>query len=175
VTCIFSATTRALDKFFSFCANYHNGQGEHFAAWLRVNKPSTLIYHVVGAQGSRHGLCHMAAPAIYMNYHVCSDYASYVLSLPKKQDNILLWCLFVVMASEEMIAQSRLFSILFISLCIPMCWLAAKTPELGQWGLGPLSNGGTIDTLREKMMDIVDDPTKVGELVSWRAQNVSKA
>jgi hypothetical protein len=62
VTCIFSAIARAWDKFFSLCANYHNGQGEHFVAWLRMNKPGTPLYYVVGAQGSRHDLCLMASP-----------------------------------------------------------------------------------------------------------------
>jgi hypothetical protein len=76
VTCIFSAIARAWDKFFSLCANYPKGQGEHFAAWLRVNKPGTALYHVVGMQGSRHDLFLMAAPAIYMNCYVCFDYAS---------------------------------------------------------------------------------------------------
>ncbi len=161
VTCIFSAIARAWDKFFSLCANYPKGQGEHFAAWLRVNKPGTALYHVVGAQGSRHDLCLEAAPAIYMNRYVCFDYASYVLRLPKKQDNILLRCLFVLMTSEEIIAQSRLYAILYISFCVPMRWLAAKTPELGKWGWGPISNGDAIDTLREKMMDLIDDPSKV--------------
>ena len=161
VTCIFSAIARAWDKFFSLCANYPKGQGEHFAAWLRANKPGTALYHVVGAQGSRHDLCLEAAPAIYMNRYVCFDYASYVLRLPKKQDNILLRCLFVLMTSEEIIAQSRLYAILFISFCVPMRWLAAKTPDLGKWGWGPISNGDAIDTLREKMMDLVDNPTKV--------------
>ena len=161
VTCIFSAIARAWDKFFSLCANYPKGQGEHFAAWLRMNKPGTPLYHVVGAQGSRHDLCLMAAPAIYMNRYVCFDYASYLLRLPKKQENILLRCLFVLMTSEEIIAQSRLYGILYISFCWPMRWLAAKTPELPEWGLGPISNGDAIDTLRERMMDIVDDPTKV--------------
>ena len=102
----------------------------------------------------------MAAPAIYMNRHVCFDYASYVLQLPMKQDNILLQCLFVLMTSEEIIAQSRLFAILYISFCLPMRWLAAKTPELAKWGWGPISNGCAIDTLRLNMMDIVNDPSK---------------
>ena len=161
VTCIFSAIARAWDKFFSLCANYPKGQGEHFAAWLRMNKPGTPLYHVVGAQGSRHDLCLMAAPAIYMNRYVCFDYASYLLHLPKKQENILLMCLFVLMTSEEIIAQSRLYGIFYISFCLPVRWLAAKTPVLGKWGWGPISNGDAIDTLRERMMDIVDDPTKV--------------
>ena len=100
--------------------NYPKGQGEHFAAWLRVNKPGTALYHVVGAQGSRHNLCLEAAPAIYMNRYVCFDYASYLLRLPKKQDNILLRCLFVLMTSKEIIAQSRLYAILYISFCVPI-------------------------------------------------------
>ena len=85
VTCIFTAIARAWDKFFSLCANYPKGQGEHFAAWLRVNKPGTALYHVVGAQGSRHDLCLEAAPAIYMNRYVCFDYASYLLRLQKNK------------------------------------------------------------------------------------------
>ena len=162
VTCIFSAIACAWDKFFSLCANYPKGQEEHFAAWLKMNKPGTPLYHVVGAQGSRHDLCLMAAPAIYMNRNVYFDYAtSYLLGLPKKQENILLRCLFMLMTSEEIIAQSRLYEILYISFCLPMRWLAAKTPELGEWGWRPISNGDAIDTLRERMMDIVDDPTKV--------------
>jgi hypothetical protein len=163
VSCIFSALARAWDKFFSLCANYPKGQGEHFAAWLKVHNPDTPLHHVVGAQGSRHDLCLMAAPAIYMNRHVCFEYADYLLRLPKKQDNILLRCLFVLMTSEEIIAQSRLFSILYISFCLPMRWLAAKTPELQEWEWGPISNGGAIDTLRLKMMDLVKDPTNILE------------
>jgi len=161
VTRIFLAIACAWDKFFSLCANYPKGQGEHFAAWLRVNKPGTALYHVFGAQGSRHNLCLEAAPAIYMNRYVCFDYSSYLLHLPKKQDNILLRCLFVLMTSREIIAQSRLYAILYISFCVPMRWLAAKTPELGKWGWGPISNGDAIDMLREKMMDLVDDSSKV--------------
>ncbi len=138
VTCIFLAIARAWGKFFSLCANYPKGQGKHFAAWLRMNKPGTPLYHVVGPQGSRHDLCLMAAPAIYMNRYVCSDYASYLLRLSKKQENILLRCLFVLMTSEEIIAQCCLYGIRYISFCLPMRWLAAKTLELGEWGWGPI-------------------------------------
>jgi hypothetical protein len=116
---------------------------------------------VVGAQGLRHDLCLMAAPAIYMNCYVCFDYASNLLRLPKKQDSILLRCFFVLMSSEEIIAQPRLYAILYISFCLPMQWLAAKNPELGEWGWGPVSCGEAIDTLRKNMMDIVDDPIKI--------------
>ena len=73
VTCVYSAIARAWAKFFSLYASYPKGQCEHFAVWFRVNKPGTPIYHVVGAQGSRHDLCLMAAPAIYMNRYVAKE------------------------------------------------------------------------------------------------------
>jgi hypothetical protein len=79
VTCVYSAIAHAWDKFFSLCANYPKGQGEQCAAWLKTNRPGTPLYHAVGAQGSQHDLCLMAAPAIYMNCYVRFDYASYVL------------------------------------------------------------------------------------------------
>jgi hypothetical protein len=110
----FLAIAHAWDNFFSLCANYPKGKEEHYAAWLRVNKPGTALYHVVGVQGLRHDLCLMAALAIYLNCYVCFDYASYVFRLPKIQDNILLRCLFVLMTSEEIISQSRLYAILYI-------------------------------------------------------------
>jgi hypothetical protein len=42
-----------------------------------------------------------------------------------------------------------------------MRWLAAKTPELGEWGWRPILNSDAIGTWHEKMMDIFHDPTKV--------------
>ena len=65
------------------------------------------------------------------------------------------------MTSEEIIAQSRLFAILYISFCLPMRWLAAKTPELHEWDWGQISNGRAIDTLQLKMMDLVNDPNNI--------------
>ncbi len=70
----------------------------------------------------------------------------------------MLRCLLVLMT---IIAQSRMYGILYTSFCLPMQWPAAKTPELREWGWGPISNGDAIDTLRKKMIDIVNDTTKV--------------
>ncbi len=39
--------------------------------------------------------------------------------------------------------------------------MAAKTPELEEWGWGPVSNGDAIDTFHKNMMDIVDDLIKI--------------
>ena len=66
----------------------------------------------------------------------------------------------MLMTSEEIIAQSRLYGILYISFCLPMRWLAAKTPELAEWGWGPISNGEAIDTLCERMMILLPTQPK---------------
>ena len=96
-----------------------------------------------------------------MNCTACFEYANYVLRLPKKKDNILLRCLFILMTSEEIVALSRLFAILYISFCLPMRWLAVKTPQLADYGWGPVSNGRAIDTFRDKLLEIVAEPRKV--------------
>ncbi|KAL7536200.1 hypothetical protein ACHAXR_006982, partial [Thalassiosira sp. AJA248-18] len=158
VSAVFSSYCRAWDKFFSLNANYVKGQGEHFAPWFRVNHPGELLFHVENAQGSRQDLGMMAAPGIYMNREYCYEYADYLLRIPKKRDNILLRNLVTLMRSEEMIAVSRLFSIFFISYCMPLRWLAGKTATLAEYKWGPVSMGRALDTLREKMLEIADSP-----------------
>ena len=161
VSCVFSAFARAFDKFFSLSANYPKGKGEDFAEYMKEKYESVLLFHVEGAQGSRHDLSFMAAPAIYMNRWHCLTYALYLLRIPKKQDNILLRNLIVIMTSVEMIAVSRLFSIMYISIILPMRWLAGKTPELAEYNWGPVSMGRALDTLHKTMKEISDKPSLI--------------
>ena len=90
VTCSFSAIARAYDKGFSQNANYVKGWGEDFAPWHKKFKSTEPLYHVENAQGSRHDLCLLAAPAFYMNRLTCLEYMDTKLRLPKKKDNILM-------------------------------------------------------------------------------------
>ena len=119
VSCVFSAFVQAFDKFFSLSANYPKGQGEMFAEYMKEHIPGEMLLHVEGAQGSRHDLSFMAAPAVYMNRTCCLAYSLHMLRIPKKQDNILLRNLVVLMTSSEMVAVSCLFSILYISVVLP--------------------------------------------------------
>ena len=161
VSCVFSAFACAFDKVFCLSANYPKGKGEDFAEYMKEKYESVLLFHVEGAQGSRHDLSFMAAPAIYMNRWHCLTYALYLLRIPKKQDNILLRNLIVIMTSVEMIAVSRLFSIMYISIILPMRWLAGKTPELAEYNWGPVSMGRALDTLHKTMKEISDKPSLI--------------
>ena len=79
MTCVYSAIASAWDKYLSLCTNYPKGEGEHFALWLREKLPNTLLYHVIGAKGSRYGLSLMAVLAVYMHRRAYFEYASHVL------------------------------------------------------------------------------------------------
>lgn len=60
-----------------------------------------------------------------------------------------------------MIALVRLLSILHISACMPIRWLAGKTHELKEYGWGPMSMGRVIDTLEAKMKIITRNSEKI--------------
>jgi len=129
----FSAIVRAYDKGFSHNANYVKGFGEDCAPWMKKNKPREQVYHVYNAQGSRHELCLLAAPAIYMNRLSSVEYMDEILRLPKKRHNILMRNLFVVLTSAEKVALSCLLTIINMPICLPLCWLDAKTPHLAEY------------------------------------------
>ena len=63
----FSAIARAYDKGFSRNDNDVKGFGEDYVPWLKKNKPKEPMHYVYNSQGSRHDLCLLAAPAIYLN------------------------------------------------------------------------------------------------------------
>ena len=85
---------------------------------------------------------------------------------PDKGTNILQSCLFSELACLEHIAGSQLFSILYLSIVLPVRWLAAKTHKLSHckvkgfpWGVQ--SMGLVVDVLYAKCMDLKEDPTKI--------------
>ena len=85
---------------------------------------------------------------------------------PDKGTNVLQSCLFSELACLEHIAGSRLFSILYLSIVLPVRWLAAKTHKLSNcevkgfpWGVR--SMGLVVDVLYAKCNDLIEDPTKI--------------
>jgi len=56
-------------------------------------------------------------------------------------ENILQRKLFIIIESSEMIAQLRLCSIFFLTIIVPMCWLASNTFKLAHCNWGEKSMG----------------------------------
>lgn len=152
VTASISAIIRAIDKEFSLSANYPKGHGELFREWMRENYPGELLLHVERASGSRQDLCTEGSMAILMNYPFYVEFLDYHLRKrgKNKKTSILQENLFVALTSEEMIALVRLLSILHISVCMPVRWLAGKSHELKEHNWGPMSMGRVLDTLEKK-------------------------
>ena len=160
VTASINAVIRAVDKEFSLSANYPKGHGELFLEWMRENHSGELLLHVERAAGSRQDLSTEGCMAIVMNYPYYLEFLDEHLRKKEKtrEISILQQNLFVALSSEEMLALARLMSILHLSVCIPMRWLAGKTHELKRYNWGPMSMGRAIDTLEHKMEQISKNP-----------------
>lgn len=155
-----SAIIRAIDKEFSLSANYPKGHGALFAQFMLEYHPGALLLHVERASGSRQDLCTEGSLPIYMNYEYYLEFLDMMLRRRTKDGkaSILQKNLFVVLSSSEMIALTRLLSILHLSIVMPFRWLAGKTHELAHHNWSPLSMSRVLDTLDEKLATIKANP-----------------
>ena len=95
-----------------------------------------------------------------MNYEYYLEFLDMMLRRRTKDGkaSILQKNLFVVLSSSEMIALTRLLSILHLSIVMPFRWLAGKTHELAHHNWSPLSMSRVLDTLDEKLATIKANP-----------------
>ena len=158
----FATLARAFDKEFSLCANYCKGHGELFRQWMHDNHPGELLLHVErAASGGRQDVCSMAALAMFWNRNYCLEFLEEQQRQCGKEDNILMSNLMCLLSSVEMIAVSRLWSILHFAIVMPLRWLAGKTHTLAEYKWGPISMGRVYDQLKIDLKSIVDQPELV--------------
>jgi len=160
VTTMMDAVLRAVDKEFSLPANYPKGHGDEFKHWLKLHHPGALLVPVQRTSGSRQDLAVEGAAAVYWNRKYYVEFLDEQLRGGK--DSILQENLFMVLTSVEMVALSRLFSILHFSVCMPMRFLAGQTHNIGALGYdwSPLSMGKAIDAIENAMTKIQSDGSK---------------
>ena len=147
---------RAYHKEFSLTANYPKGHGELFRQWIIKNYPLEFLLHAERATGSRQDLICMSADAIYMHRPLNVEFLDERLRV-KGNENILQKNLFIILDSLEMIAVSRMFSILNVSIIIPIRWLAGKTHTLAHRKWGARSMGRVCDILHNACITLLDD------------------
>jgi hypothetical protein len=161
VTCKIGDILCACDKEFNFTANYAKGHGSMFHAWVETFCPGSLFVPVVrvlngnqqdasfeGAFPLYVGRSHMVA---FLNERLCAGKT--IVSLIRTSNayqltsrfslgvskNILQRNLFIILESSEMIAQLRLCSIFFLTLIVPMRWLASNAFKLAHHNCGEKS------------------------------------
>ena len=135
---MFTPLAQAYDKEFSLATNYPKGHGELFAKWMKENYPGELLFHVESTHGSRQDIMFTAALAIAMNRSFNIEFLDYCLCMSDKtkQDHVLQRSLFILLSSVEMAAQARLLAIMYLSIILPLRWLAGNTHKLASfhWG-----------------------------------------
>ena len=83
---------------------------------------------------------------------------TFILYNVGRQDNILQRNLFVLLTSNEMVAQSRLLGIVYLSCMLPLRWLAGKTHTLAQYGWGARSMSRALNVFLAKLDQIHLNP-----------------
>jgi hypothetical protein len=129
---------RCVEKVFGLNANYAKGYGSEFEPWANEYHDGVYLYPLTRAcGGTRQDLAVEGAPAILMNLPYYLQFLHWRLSATGgKGDSISLTKLFIMLRSTKVVALLRILSILYISVCLPTCWLAGKTHELSKYNFG---------------------------------------
>jgi hypothetical protein len=162
---MFIPFARAYDKEFSLAANYPKGHRELFAEWIKENYPGALLFHVESTYGTHQDIMFTAVLAISMNHCYNIKFLDHCLHMPDNKDTILQKNLVVVLSSLEMVAQARLLAIMYLSMILPLRWLAGNTHLLAGFGWCARSMGRAFDILRENVLLIKERPhLKIDEI-----------
>ena len=133
------------------------GQGDMLCAWMETFCPGSLFLPIVRVlNGNRQdasfdgafplyvGRSHMVA---FLNERLCAGVS----------ENILQRNLFIILESSEMIAQLHLCSIFYLTIIVPMRWLASNTFKLAHRNWGEKSMGRVIDLVYDAFVAIQAD------------------
>jgi hypothetical protein len=183
VTCKIGDILQACDKEFNFTANYAKEHGSMFHAWMETFCPGSLFVPVVRVLGGNRqdaffegvfplyvDCSHMVA---FLNKQLCAGKTIWSMICTSNayqltsrfsagvSKNILQCNLFIILESSEMIAQLRLCSIFFLTLIVPMRWLASNTFKLGNHNWGEKSMGRVIDLVYDAFVAIQADESLI--------------
>ena len=115
----------------SLCAKYPKGVGELFCQWMMDNHSGELLFHVeISASDVQQDVTSIAAMSIFCIRNYCVYLLDEMISHCGNSENILAHNLMILFSSVDIIAVSRLWSILQISIAMPMRWLAACTHKM---------------------------------------------
>lgn len=116
-------------------------------------------------------------PSIGIATIYCVEFLEEMIRFNGKDDNILVQNQFVLLSSVEMVAVSRLWSIIHFAIIMPMRWLAGKTHELAEFKWGPISMNRVLDHLLADVRSIADEPQLIhdetfmmGMMDKWKEQ-----
>ena len=124
---------------------------------MKEYHPGSLLVHVTRASGSRQDLTVEGAPAVYWNRHYYLEFLKQSLDTV---DNILHTNLYVTLKCSEIIAMTRVFSIIHFSFVAPMRYLAGSSNLLGKCNWSSTRMGQAIEILESKLIEISNNGNK---------------
>eukprot|EP00956_Cyclotella_meneghiniana_P008423 scaffold11328_cov66-Cyclotella_meneghiniana.AAC.8 len=153
---------RGVEKMVGGTANYAKGSGKEFVFYTEEFHPTTYLYPLTRAcGGTRQDLSVEGAPSILMNLPLYLQFLRWRSGVcGTSGDGILATNLQIYLRSVEMVALLCVMSILHISICMPIRWLAGKTAELSDYDFGHYDMGKALDTLEAAFEAIIEDPSK---------------
>ncbi len=155
VTCHLSEILIQVDKEYNLTANYPKGHGDDFHDWLcRYHPLLRRLPTVRVCGGNRQDSDFEGSLPVYDSLDEMLAFTNECL---KCSDNALQHCLFITLSSMEVIAQLRVASILFLSVIVPMHWLAGNTHKLAHRNWGERYMGCAIDLLHSAFVKIQSD------------------
>lgn len=150
-----------VEKVFGLSANYAKGQGAQFQTWQIENFPGEYLYPIARTcGGTRQDLCMEGAPAVIMNLLYYLWFLNWRIAASGGKSEAILQTK-LMLRSTEFVALLCVLSILHISVCLPLCWLAGKSHELADYGFGYYNMGMALDAMEAAFQEIVDN----GELL----------
>ena len=141
-------------------ANYPKGHGDELIWWMIDYHPGAVLFPTTRAcGGARQDLCVEGAPCVLMNLQYYLEFLSWRLgAIAGKSDAILATKLYIMLRSSEVVAQFRALSILYVSVCLPVRWLAGKCHELAKYDFGYYDMSSILTCLEDAFEAILDDP-----------------
>ena len=139
----------------SFATNYPKGRGERFHDWMIKKYPKEYLMHAERASGSRKYLICMNSMAIFKNRVPNIEFLDDQLRICGN-NHILQQNRFIILSPLEMIATSRLFSIVNVAICMHVHWLAGNTHKSAHHNGGAWSIGRVFEILHTALNNILD-------------------
>ena len=132
-----------------------------FHAWMETFRPGSLLVPVVRVlNGNRQDASFEGAFPLYVGRSHMVAFLNERLSAGVSE-NILQRNLFIILESLEMFAQLWICSIFFLTIIVPMRWLASNTFKLAHRNWGEKSMGRVIDLIYDAFVAIQADGTLV--------------
>ena len=151
----------AVEKYFGGTANYRKGKGAEYIFWMMRYHPTAYLYPVSRAcGGARQDLGVEGSVAVIMNVPYYLEFLIWRMRCGHG-NGILERNLYMLLRSVEMIAFLRVLSIMHISICMPLRWLAGHCGELSEYNFGVADMASVIDIMDAAFLQVLDDGEKM--------------